>query len=349
MELTLFSDPHIGTRRAAHTTRESAKRLAGRLYYQALDIVSSKPNPVCGGDLFDRSFNDEDTLVQGYNIASRCLLTLAGNHDETNREGTVTSLRALKAMDVPIVAVEDLTTPYFTFYPFGLYVVPHHATQDLFEVAMIYAADHALRFRDGKPAVLLLHCNYDASDVMLHGDATLNLTAAMAERLLQAFDYIFLGHEHQPATHFDGRVVVMGNTHPTSFSDISDKFTYRLTIEDDRVDLAQEKVWSKDSGYREVEYGKPLPDLHGAQFIDVVGLAEAGQSVAVSDFIQEVWQAAGPSALAVRNNVAIGVEEYLDDVVEKPVLADIRSRIASELEGSDLLPLFNQLASEVPA
>lgn len=65
MKYTLFSDPHSGTRRAAHTTRDSSKALTEALYQQALHIANNQKNVACLGDLFDRAFNDEATLVQG--------------------------------------------------------------------------------------------------------------------------------------------------------------------------------------------------------------------------------------------------------------------------------------------
>ena len=94
---TLFTDPHLGTRRAAHTTRDSSKKLTLALFKQAWDIIEDAENPVCLGDLFDRSQNSEDVLVQGYEIASNCRWVLAGNHDESDRADTVTSLRALSS------------------------------------------------------------------------------------------------------------------------------------------------------------------------------------------------------------------------------------------------------------
>lgn len=341
---TLFTDPHLGTRRAAHTTRESSKRLTLHLYAQALGIVESYPHPICLGDLFDRAFNDEATLVQGYAVASRCLFTLAGNHDEVNREGAVTTLRALQALNVPLSAGPDLSSPFFTANDDGLYSVPHHASQELFEQALLQAAQHAAENRAGKFAALLLHCNYNVP--FKTEDDTLNLTPELAEQLLADFDLILLGHEHRPAAYFDGRVVVMGNTHPTSFADISDKFAYHLDAE--TGELSRELIWSQASGYREIKVGEEIGDLAGVQFVDVVGLAGAEDAVAVAEFVQQVW-AAAPEAYAVRNNVQIG--DHLADVeeAERPALVDLKSKISADLEGSDLLPLYEQLVKEVEA
>lgn len=342
---TLFTDPHIGTRRAAHTTRESSKRLTAALYEQALSLSGRESNSVCLGDLFDRSFNDEATLVQGHAVASQCRWVLAGNHDSTNRSDTVTSLDALKEMGCPIISAADLSEPYFDCFG-ALYFVPHHASQELFEVALTRAAAHASVCRAGKPSVLFLHCNYEQP--FAAEDDTLNLTQSMAEQLLNDFDYIFLGHEHRPARYLDGRVVVLGNTHPTSFADISDKFVYLLDITDSRIDLKAQRIWSQATKFAEVRFGEPLPDLSTAEFVDVVGLAEAGAAVAVSDFIQSVW-AAAPGALAVRNSVVLGQAFQESDAGPEVGLEGIRERISKELAGGDLEELFLQLAGEVEA
>jgi len=345
---TLFTDPHLGTRRAAHTTRESAKRLTRALFDQAMAVVTGKPLPICLGDLFDRAFNDEATLVQGYQVASNCLFTLAGNHDETNREGTVTSLRALREMGIQLSAAPDLSKPFYTAGHDGIYTVPHHASQELFETALFHAAEHAAETRAGKASVLMLHCNYDAPDFMQVEDDTLNLSADVAERLLNAFDYIFLGHEHRPATYFDGRVVVLGNTHATSFADISDKYCYTLSIGDDHVSLDKHLIWSASERFREIRFGDEIPDLTGVQFVSVFGIAEADQSVEVSDFVQSIW-AAGQDLLAVRNAVIIQQGFAEAEAGEAPALGDIRGLIGKELAGGDLADLFQQLAAEVSA
>ncbi|MCY1452891.1 hypothetical protein D9M68_930280 [compost metagenome] len=141
--------------------------------------------------------------------------------------------------------------------------------------------------------------------------------------------------------------MILGNTHPTSFSDISDKFVYRLEITDSSLDLTKERVWSMDQGYREIRFGQELPDLSGVEFIDVVGVAQAEDTVAVAEFVQSVWQAAEP--LAVRNNVKIGDHVVGSEEAERPALVDLKTRIAEDLEGSDLKALYEQLIKEIEA
>lgn len=348
---TIFTDPHLGTRRAAHTTRDSSKRLTEALYRQARAIVVNHPRPICAGDLFDRAFNDEATLVQGYNIAGMCEFTLAGNHDETNREGSVPSLRALSQMGVPVIAAQGFSTPQFYEWADGIYAVPHHASQELFELAMAMAGAHAAENHEGRPTVLILHCNYDCA--FATDDDTLNLSTGVAEALLEHFDLILLGHEHKPATHFDGRVVILGNTHPTSFADISDKFVYTLHIGDADLKLEKECIWSAAAQHATIRFGdyeglSALGAVLSAEFIDVIGTAGAEQAVEVAEFIQAVWNTV-PDAFAVRNSVQIGDGLIAVELAEAPKLVDLKSRIADDLEGSDLQDLYKELLKECEA
>lgn len=344
--LTLFTDPHIGTKRAAHTTRESSKLLQTALYEAALEAAKSSDNSVCLGDLFDRSLNPEDVLVQGFNVAEHCRWVLSGNHDCLNREGVVTSLEALKEMHCHIISAPVMSVPFFATDE-ACYMVPHHASQELFEQALFQAAEHAAKQREGKASVLMLHCNYDcAFDIE---DDTLNLSHAMAEELLVAFDYIFIGHEHKPSTHFDGRLVILGNTHPTSFADVSDKFSYTLQIDDGFIQLDQTCIWSAADHYREIKLGAELPNLTGVQFVDVVGVAEADDALVVSEFVQSIWKSSD-QLLAVRNNVQIS--DHLQGVSvddSRPALVDLKAKIAEDLQGSDMLSLYQQLLQEIEA
>lgn len=346
MIMNFFTDPHLGTRRAANTTRESSKKLQDTLYQAALNAIHPDTPNICLGDLFDRAFNDESVLVQGFNVATNCVGTLAGNHDETNRAGTVTSLTALKEMGVDIISTPCLSKPHFEVFGghAGLYFVPHHASQELFEKAMFEASAHAAANREGKSAILALHCNYNCPFEM--EDDTLNLSTEVAEQLLEYFDLILLGHEHKPSTHHDGRVIILGNTHPTSFSDISDKYRYGIDL--DTCEVEQVKIWDQAASHLILKVGDTIPDLSGKQFVDVVGFDEAGNGPLVNQYVQEVW-AAGADLLAVRNNVKLGDHLAGMEGAEAPKLVDLTSRIADDLKDSDLGDLYTELLKEVQA
>lgn len=353
--ITLFTDPHLGVSRQSHTTRASSQRLQDALYYQAMAVVSTADHPVvCLGDLFDSAFNSERIIAQGINVASRCAATLSGNHDETNREGTLTSLQVVQEAGAYICRAPNLSNPYFDVWQEAVYMVPHHASQELFLAACQEAAWHAAVHRDGLASVLFLHCNYDFSLAVT--DNTLNLPAEFAEQLLESFDKIFIGHEHNGSTHLDGRVVVMGNTHPTSFHDIGDKYVYHLDL--DTAEYTREAIWVEKDHYRELKFGDEPGDLSGVQFINVIGHEAVADAALVTDYINSLWKAAeytedgctGSDMLAIRNKVALKDSlEGVDTESESIQLEDLETKLRGDLMGSDLAELFEELLSEVKA
>lgn len=337
MSYNLFSDPHLFTNRAAHTTRDSARLLQSNLYSAALK-ASEPHNSLCLGDLFDKPANPELALVQGHEVAKRCRLVMAGNHDETNRTGVVTTLDALHSvLDDRIVIAPNLHEPHFTTLDEVFWIVPHHASQAVFEQAMQAAMEDAENFPGRK--YLLLHCNYDSPFDL--EDNTLNLTPDDAQVLLETFSRIFIGHEHNHRYDHNNRVVVVGNTHPTSFSDISNKYRWELEPDTDRLTHVQ--LWAKADHYRELRYGEPIPELTGVQFVDVTGAEPVANGVEVADYVRSVWDA-GESLIAVRNHVEI--MDHLagsEGDMSAPALVDLKQRIMTDLEDSDLQALYRRL------
>lgn len=341
MIYNLSSDYHLFTKRAAHTTPDSAQKLQKQLYAKALEATAGSNN-LCLGDLFDKSTNPEAALVQGYEVAKRCQMVMSGNHDLTNREGVITTLDALHGvMDDRIVIAPNLSEPYFEVMDSTFWIVPHHASQTLFEKALFDAKNHA-DAQEGGHRYLLLHCNYDIP--FDSEDSTLNLSPELAEGLLQVFSRIFIGHEHNSKTHFDDRVVLVGNTHPTSFSDISDKFCWELNTCTD--ELIPWRIWTQDDCYREVKFGDAIPNLAGVQFVDVIGTEPVEDATEVAQFVRQVWNA-GKDLLAVRNNVEIIDHLSGTDVdTSRPALVDLQKRIHDDLEGSDLQPVYSRLVAQ---
>ena len=262
MKYTIFTDPHIGTSRSSHTTRESSKRLKSQLTKAAQDIVSRGGNMICVGDLFDKAFNSEEVLLDGLDIASRCNYVLAGNHDLSNREGQITSIDFLSTLCESVIKCGKLSEPFFYPTDDKLMFVPHHASQEVFENALKLAYEHA---DDGD--YLFLHCNYDAP--FQTEDNILNLSEEMAHFLCTKFKYIFLGHEHHSSTKLDGSVIILGNTYPTSFSDICDKYVYILDT--DTGELSKELIFSEKKASQKIRYGMDTKLDEEIVFVDVIG------------------------------------------------------------------------------
>lgn len=342
MKITISSDNHLGTKRQAHTTRESSERLRQMLYAQSIYATRDREaRHYNAGDLLDRANNDEATLLQAYHVGKRYSAVLAGNHDERNQAGAVTTLRALDAVGVPVVCSPDLSTPYYEQIDSFLFMVPHHASQELFMQALQEVSEVAHEL--DHPTYLILHCNYDWPEINPLSDNTLNLSAEDAETLLHTFNRIFIGHEHQSKTAFNDRLILTGNLFPTSFSDIGDKFIWHLDPDADT--LEKECICAESTIYREIKYGDPLPDLSGVKFVDVIGATGAENAVDVANFVRSVW-GDNDTLCAVRNKVEMNDGlAGIDIDAETPTLVDLSGRIRADLKDSDLLPLYNRLES----
>ena len=103
MTWNIFSDPHLGVGRQAHTTAESSKRLDKAIFAAAMQAKSEEHPNFIAGDLFDKTFNSERVICQGIAVAAGNTVTLAGNHDETNREGTICSLEVVQQAECQVL------------------------------------------------------------------------------------------------------------------------------------------------------------------------------------------------------------------------------------------------------
>lgn len=335
MTYAIFTDPHIGTSRAAHTSRSSSEKLKKRLFDEAYKIASL-PNSICVGDLFDSSKNNEEAMLQGFKVASKCKYLLAGNHDEDNVTGRTTTLRALKAIGVEsIVASPSLSEPYY-FNDGGLYFVPHHISQKLFNEAIEQAFDSV----DGK-AVLFIHCNYNCE--FTDSDATLNISEAQVEKLLTKFSFIFMGHEHGHKILHDGKLVVVGNTFPTSYSDISSK--YYVELEEDFSSYRVVKTFDVDTGLLILDINKEVNEqaVKNASFIEVIGLTKSS-----SDFVkfQDYLWSINDEIYAIRNKTVNEVEIQVTKKVEASSKLSLEDSLLSDTPEL-LKPLLIKLLAEV--
>lgn len=319
MAYTIFTDPHLGTARTAHTSRSSSEALRLRLFKEA-DKLASLENPICCGDLFDKSNNNEETILHGFKVASNCKYVLAGNHDEDNVVGRVTSLRAIQSMGVTsIVSSDNLAKPYF-FADGKLVFVPHHISQALFEEAIGAAFDNAI-----PGSVLFLHCNYDF--YINNSDATLNLPATLAEKLLEKFNFIFIGHEHGSKEDFDGRVCIVGNTFPTSFSDISTKSC--VVLSDDLTSYERKITFDAEVGFLTLNIDDAIDEnkIKAASFIEVVG-----KVASPTEFIKlqsKLWDI-NSEIYCIRNNTSVATE-VAAPVIDKSGFVSLEERLHTDI------------------
>lgn len=347
--LLFFTDPHLGLRRQAHTTPSSLKALRERLYQAVENIYYTHPDTVrfCLGDWFDKSHNDEETIARAWSASNGCDWLLGGNHDMDNNATATTSLDLLYRLGGSLREV-TIVKPVYAEANFArtvsgdtsVYMIGHHATQELFEEAMGHACTATAN--DPRKKFLLLHCNYDSP--FAESEASLNLSEENAEYLLEHFDYVMLGHEHQPRELFQGRLIILGNTHPTSFADISPK---RIALWDGEK-LTFENIWHPDGKYYKVDY-KAIDTVNTGtvEFLHVTGEVSTGEVVTTMRRLRELWKQS-PNLLMLRIDIKTAELDKVERKAEALTLT-LPQRIAKELEGKDeeLLALWNELTGEV--
>lgn len=368
--MRFFSDPHEGRLLKTNTTPNSRATLAEQVHLHAMQAVDM-PHPagkevhytVCGGDLFDTDTNPEHVLLSGAKVAAKCNLVLGGNHDVTNianRECTLSALAVLTDESRFVLPPNPGKTRFdyrlvqenpFHVGDVALYSVPHHARQQEFDKALDEALADAKKFdkvvAEGKKLrrLLLVHCNYNLR--IEAGENDLNLSDARARLMLQTFDYIVMGHDHRPRRECEGRLIIMGNTHPTSFSDQGDK---RVWFYDSETN-SWESVLNTEHSSTEI-HASDLIKLHkeggldtvaAFEWIDVTGVLPPESAADLGRAIRALW---GKSTFiyAIRmSKVLFVVEGQTND---QPVGASQKTLIEiveEQLESSpDLLQLFRE-------
>lgn len=347
MKLIFFTDTHLGAVRSSHSTVASRVLLAETLFAQAKKAAAWKGEHdklICLGDLFDTYSNDEKVIHQGIEIVDKCDLVLAGNHDVVSRSDKVGSLELLSRLGYEQVAINaygEASTFSAFFDDTELVALPHVADQQMFVQYLKAAASEP---RTTKHRMLLLHCNVD-NEMVTGTNAALNLDQPLAKELLKSFDYILVGHEHDPRTLLGGKLIVLGNTQPLTFGEISDRYVWEFNTV--TGEFTKHLQWSKMNSYHELS-AEELLVKEGAihldrDFIDVQGKVEPGQLPALARAFVTLWKT-NPKTLMVRNGVEVQHVEAKQVVSFGKI--DLATIIRQNLEGTDLAELFDELAKE---
>lgn len=334
--MLVLNDCHIAATRVAGTTPASQIALRDSLRASlktCLNMVDES-EVVLNGDLFHGFTVETGEIIATYEIFSEWLcashgrrLHLArGNHDWSAR---------------PIVSSFQLLSHFLTahfpsqvrIYEQGfervtgdIYVIPHVANQDLFNIEI----DKAIE--SGCKGWLLLHCNYK-NRFAEAADHSLNLSDDQIARIMIAGFNLVLGHEHIGYTLRGGRVIVVGAQTPSSVSDcIGDDTKHALVINDDGTHELIE-TWRAEGDYVEVDW-KELDTVSDQRFVRVTGDATASQAADVINTIAKVRAAS--DALIIANAVKVeGVELVADmtiESVDQIKRFDVLSAILEKLE-----------------
>ncbi len=351
MGTIIYSDPHIGLKLSANTTPASRKRLE-KFQWQALDDVQASREEgdslICGGDFFHHHRVDEDSLLRSIPWAKAHDLIMSGNHDIVNeayKSGSMDLLRYVCA---------DKKDLLFSHTEFGeavsnsvwrdgiaFHTIPHCTTQHLFDHALKDLVHQRRQQDSAYPHVnyLILHCNYD--NPLATKDTELNLSKSTAKWLTEYFDYVVLGHEHNFRTDLNDRLIVVGNTYPTNFGDIADKFCLRVDAQGN-PELCD--LWNKDKFYQEV-HCQSLEDVRPqVQWLRIKGQCEPGHLHEISKQVKGLWKNL-PEVVAIKLDVDIKTKSAEYDYSSGS--SNLKQLIAEELKGEkDLLTLWESLIGE---
>lgn len=344
--LVIVSDPHLGTYRSANTTLQSRKVLQDKLFSTLVRTLirykAVNNTLIVAGDLFDNDTNNERTILQGFKIAEMCDVILAGNHDLPNRDGKVSSLQLLDEMTgkdgtvvipkVSEVKIEQGAAKCGT----NITLIPHHSTQDQFDEAIRMAVKNPIG------GLVITHCNFD-SDRALQDDASLNITRKQAKALIDAgYDYILNGHEHKHSAHLGGKFVNLGNTHPTSMGDISEKYVWTYSQTEG---LVKHLIWDMDN-YVQVEVDDETLEttLAAGEFIDIYGEISPAKGPALAAFVKRCYD--DERTLMVRNRVTYDTERLVSEALQPTSIVNLAEQVAEDLKGSDLGDLWEKYRFE---
>jgi DNA repair exonuclease SbcCD nuclease subunit len=278
--------------------------------------------------------------------ASQTSKILAGNHDVVNireAKGTLDIIETVfDSQVVPCrfgkVNYQVMSTGIPIIDGPLLYLVPHHSNQELFNSALETAAESADEHEN--VCMLITHCNYDSPFVK--DDVALNMTQRHAKKLLKSFDYIFLGHEHNPRQELGGRLTVVGSPHPTGFGDISDKFVVSIDPDNGNI-LYYDRVWEKALHYLECDYSELADKLNeNHQWVRLTGEIAPSEIHTLASLIRDAWKHFEP--FAIRSDVQILTGDINATTFDTSNVDNINEIIERELKNSpDLYKLWRSL------
>jgi len=346
------SDFHLGKTLNANTTFASRRLLKQKLYDLAYEVSTQECDfSVFCGDLFDSYSNNEMTIAQGYSICSNFDYVLAGNHDLKNQEGIKGSLQLIKEMldeqdSCSEIVLNEIGKGGYSLELIDnvmVFMIPHHCDQELFESTIEEAMERADSMDDGTVKILCLHCNYNMP--WDKNDTTLNLTDDDGDVLLDSFDYVLIGHEHNSNTYKKGRIIMLGNHHPTGFADIADKYIWSY---DQENGMTKNLIWEEALHYLELDPFEELDEgflSDNTQFVRIVGEIPSEEYPAFSKWMVGLWKKF-PNAYAIKNAVeTISVEK--EKIINVDELESLPDTIRKELKGTNLEEIFEEILTEV--
>ncbi len=260
-EITILNDQHLGVRRKAGATEESATALEGRMLAEfKLNLLGSKTRFVIVlGDLFDRYQVSNATLKSAFTVIvewsvsnpKATLVLVRGNHDYSNDTSKVSSFDLLSSILSSVIPNLRVVTSPTKVMEINAAIIPHVPNQEVFNAAIDEYS--------GAGLVLLGHCNYE-NNFTKDAEHSLNLT----NRQAQGFKHVYLGHEHRFQEHEN--VTCVGIQFPSSVADCLKQIKNFKLVNGSKQAVTQ-------SDFIEVDW-RLLKDKPRAEFIRVIGSAK---------------------------------------------------------------------------
>ena len=340
--ILILNDLHLGVRRVAGTTPESAmllrKRLVSDLSY-TLNKHAQDKDVLVLGDVFDDFLVSPEDLWDAFLAFTTVLdrghrlVLVKGNHDEAPRGNAKSSFSLLA--DLLTFSYPDQMTVVsdegHLIVEQGLIVIPHMPNNDLFALEL----ENVARFNEG---YLLTHCNMMPPDVYGKHDHSLSIDVDTAKRLAEHF-VILNAHEHQHIHYPIGKgIQCLGNQCPSSVADClangkrqADGKKYAWVIDDNG--LSKIETWSADEHFLRVDW-RDLDNVGDYDFIRVEGTAKAEEAALVVDAIAKLR--GKHSGFVISNAVQIdgqeGLEEAAQVTFDNVKGFDVMSALLAELE-----------------
>ena len=349
MKELIYTDPHHGLVLNSHTSPASRKRLQRAISTHLRGILETYRKErfvICGGDFFHSFRNPEEVVLDSVPSFWLTDILLEGNHDVSTVKDVKSSTDVLSFMDElcsvgsPRIVGSLYDAPAFRKVERGekvYYFVPHHITQNSFDQALLSASESANK-DNGRIRILVTHCNYD-NPFATDGNS-LNLHKSAAIKLLEVFDTIILGHEHNFRTDLDDRLIVLGCPHPTNFGDISEKF---ILLVEDNGDMELIPVWKPEGAFLSVDW-KEAADARSdsIEFIKLTGEALPSEVPELARTIRKLWT--GSDAYAIKSEVKIISPTKLSDGVSRDsAMFHVKQIVENELKGTDLYSLWEEI------
>ncbi len=327
MKTKVTTDYHVAVKRVGGTTPLSQEHL--RQYIRAALAHQLDDNDhLIAGDLFSDFTVDTYELVETYKIFStwlaaygRKLALVRGNHDFSIRGMALSSFDLLSTILTDQFPQQVTIASDVTCWK-QFILVPHLPNNETLSAEMAKLSGVTGR-------VVVFHANVN-NFFAAEAQHSLNVTIEQVEDLVSRNNLVIFGHEHQYRSLVNGRCLVLGNTVPSSISDVlGSPFKYSATVTG--TDYELKTTWSREGYYLEVDWRQI--EGAGADFIRVTGEATSLEAAEVIKAISNYRQTS--DAFVITNAVKVAGHDLSGEMaaesVENLKAFDVVGAIMAEL------------------